>query len=56
MDDILDYLYSIIRRMGREVLDKQGFFPELPKHKDGSRWLYWAEEIEINEKEDDIIA
>ncbi len=46
IEDILDCLYSKIRRMGREVLDEQGFFPDLPTHKDGSRWVYWAEEIE----------
>ncbi len=45
VEDILDFLYSKIRRMGREILDEQGFFPELPTHKDGSRWVYWAEEI-----------
>jgi DNA-binding transcriptional ArsR family regulator len=46
LEDILDFLYSKIRRMGREILNEQGFFPELPAHKDGSRWVYWAEEIE----------
>ncbi|NNF99399.1 MAG: winged helix-turn-helix transcriptional regulator [Desulfobacteraceae bacterium] len=46
IEDILDYLYSKIRRTGRQVLDEQGFFPELPTHKDGSRWVYWAEEME----------
>jgi DNA-binding transcriptional ArsR family regulator len=49
LEDILDYLYSKIRRLGREILDEQGFFPELPTHRDGSRWLYWAEEIELEE-------
>ena len=47
VDDILDYLYSRVRRVGHQVLDEQGFFPELPVHRDGSRWVYWAEEIEI---------
>ena len=47
VEDILDYLYSKIRRQGREVLDHQGFFLELPVHRDGSRWVYWAEEVEI---------
>jgi DNA-binding transcriptional ArsR family regulator len=47
LENILDFLYSKIRRLGREVLDEQGFFPELPRHQDGSRWVYWAEEIEI---------
>jgi hypothetical protein len=46
-DDILDFLYSKIRRMGRNILDRQGFFPDLPTHRDGSRWVYWAEEIEV---------
>ena len=47
LEDILDFLYSKIRRLGRRALDEQGFFPELPFHPDGSRWVYWAEEIEI---------
>jgi DNA-binding transcriptional ArsR family regulator len=53
LEDILDYLYSKIRRLGREILDEQGFFPELPAHRDGSRWLYWAEEIELEEPLDE---
>ena len=46
LEDILDFLYSKIRRMARDILAEQGFFPELPVHKDGSRWVYWAEEID----------
>lgn len=49
LEDILDYLYCRIRRTGREILDEQGFFPELAEHPDGSRWIYWAEEIEIGQ-------
>ncbi len=52
VDDILDFLYSKIRRQGRNILSDQGFFPELPVHKDGSRWVYWAEEID---NETDIV-
>jgi DNA-binding transcriptional ArsR family regulator len=47
LEDILDFLYSKIRRLGRKVLDEQGFFPQLPTHPDGSRWVYWAEETEV---------
>ncbi len=47
LDDMLDFLYSKIRRMGRELLDEQGFFAALPEHQDGSRWVYWAEEVEV---------
>ncbi len=46
LDDILDFLYSKIRRKGRKILDEQRFFPDVPVHKDGSEWLYWAEEID----------
>ena len=49
LEDILDFLYSKIRRLGRQILDEQGFFPELRAHPDGSRWVYWAEEVEIEE-------
>lgn len=52
LGDVLDFLYSKIRRMGREILDEQGFFPELPVHPDGSRWVYWAEEIEFEDSGD----
>jgi DNA-binding transcriptional ArsR family regulator len=47
LEDILDYLYSRIRRLARQVLGKQGYFPGLPAHRDGSRWVYWAEEVQI---------
>jgi hypothetical protein len=49
LEDILDFLYSKIRRLGRQILDEQGFFPELRAHPDGSHWVYWAEEVEIEE-------
>ena len=51
LEDILDYLYSKIRRTGRQILEQQGFFPELPQHKDGSRWVYWAEEFELEDND-----
>ncbi|MGD8758837.1 MAG: winged helix-turn-helix domain-containing protein [Anaerolineales bacterium] len=44
------YLYSKIRRMARDILNERGFFPEIPVHGDGSRWLYWAEEIRLGEQ------
>jgi hypothetical protein len=53
-EHVLDFLYSKIRRTGREILDEQGFFPELPVHRDGSRWAYWAEEVEIDQPGDGV--
>ena len=44
-----DYRAERLRCEGRRILDGQGFFPELPVHRDGSRWVYWAEEVEVEE-------
>ena len=46
LEDVLDFFYTKIRRRGRQVLEEQGFFPELPRHKNGSQWTYWAEEMD----------
>jgi hypothetical protein len=54
LEDILDYLYSRIRRMGRQILAEQGYFAQLPEHRDGSRWVYWAEEIELEETDSKV--
>lgn len=52
LEDVLDYLYSRTRRMARQILEEQGFFPELPLHRDGSRWVYWAEEVALEPEPD----
>jgi len=49
LEDVLDFFYTKIRRQGRQTLAEQGFFRELPTHKDGSRWTYWAEEMDSDE-------
>jgi transposase-like protein len=49
LEDVLDFFYSKIRRLARKALKEQGYFPELPEHPDGSRWVYWAEEISIED-------
>jgi hypothetical protein len=49
LEDVLDFFYSKIRRLARRQLKEQAFFPELPEHPDGSRWVYWAEEISIED-------
>jgi hypothetical protein len=49
LEDVLDFFYSKIRRLARKGLNDQGYFPELPEHPDGSRWVYWAEEISIDD-------
>jgi predicted transcriptional regulator len=49
LEDVLDFFYSKIRRLARRKLKDQGYFPALPEHPDGSRWVYWAEEISIED-------
>ena len=41
---LLHYLYTMVSRLARERLEREGVLPQWPEHGDGSRWLWWAEE------------
>ncbi|MDP9310051.1 MAG: MarR family transcriptional regulator [Chloroflexota bacterium] len=41
---LLHYLYTTVARMAREQLEREGVLPLWPRHADGSRWVWWAEE------------
>jgi len=43
-DAVLHYLYTTATRLGRAKLEQAGTLPTWPAHRDGSRWLWWAEE------------
>jgi DNA-binding transcriptional ArsR family regulator len=43
-DALLHYLYTMSARMARRELEADGSLPPWPEHRDGSRWLWWAEE------------
>jgi DNA-binding transcriptional ArsR family regulator len=43
-DAVLHYLYTTAARLGRAKLERGGALPAWPAHRDGSRWLWWAEE------------
>jgi DNA-binding transcriptional ArsR family regulator len=43
-DAVLHYLYTTTARLGRAKLERAGALPAWPAHRDGSRWLWWAEE------------
>jgi predicted ArsR family transcriptional regulator len=43
------YLYATATRMARERLEAAGTLPAWPEHRDGSRWVWWAEEVDAKE-------
>jgi DNA-binding transcriptional ArsR family regulator len=48
-DQLLHWMYTEVVRIARERLQEQGVLPAWPEHEDGSRWLWWAEELLDNE-------
>lgn len=44
-DVVLHYIYTAAGRRAREILQAEGMLAEWPEHSDGSRWLWWAEEM-----------
>lgn len=43
-EDLLHYLYTTAVRMARDRLEAEGILPPWPEHRDGSHWVWWAEE------------
>jgi DNA-binding transcriptional ArsR family regulator len=43
-DAVLHYLYTTAARLGRAKLEQADALPAWSAHRDGSRWLWWAEE------------
>jgi DNA-binding transcriptional ArsR family regulator len=44
-DDIAQYLYATMQRRGRELLEERGTLPPREKHRNGAKWIFWAEEM-----------
>jgi DNA-binding transcriptional ArsR family regulator len=42
--DIAQYLYACVQRDARELLEERGVLPEPDQHRNGVRWVFWAEE------------
>src|SRR5947209_6751773 len=42
--DIAQYLYARTQRGARELLEERGVLPSPRKHRNGTRWVFWAEE------------
>lgn len=45
-EDIAQYLYATMQRGGREILEERGSLPHREKHRNGVKWLFWAEEAD----------
>lgn len=50
-EDLLHYLYTAAVRLARARLEADGNLPPWPRHGDGSRWVWWAEEVSGREDE-----
>ena len=42
--DLAQYLYCCVQRGARNLLEERGVLPRRKKHRNGSEWLFWAEE------------
>jgi len=42
--DIAQYLYASVQRGARELLEERGVIPRPEQHRNGVRWVFWAEE------------
>jgi len=42
--DITQYLYARVQRDAREMLEGRGVLPKPERHRNGVRWVFWAEE------------
>jgi predicted ArsR family transcriptional regulator len=49
IETLRHYCYATATRMARERLEAAGELPAWPEHRDGSHWVWWAEESEAKE-------
>jgi hypothetical protein len=46
--DVSQYLYAKVQRCARELLEERGILPSRKKHRNGTEWVFWAEESETD--------
>ena len=49
--DLAQYLYARTQRGARELLEERGVLPSPRKHRNGTKWVFWAEEPEADAKD-----
>jgi hypothetical protein len=42
--DLAQYLYAKTQRGARELLEERGVLPPPAEHRNGAKWVFWAEE------------
>ena len=48
LSDITQCLYANMQRGARTLLEQRGFLSPRQKHKNGAKWIFWAEEPEAD--------
>ncbi len=48
--DLSQYLYATVQRRARSLLEERGVLRKKERHRNGARWLFWAEEPEGSDK------
>lgn len=48
--DITQCLFANMYRGARTMLEQRGLLSPRLKHKNGAKWIFWAEEPETNER------
>jgi DNA-binding transcriptional ArsR family regulator len=46
--DITQCIYANVQRSARTLLEQQGLLSPAKKHKNGAKWIFWAEEPEMS--------
>lgn len=49
--DITQYLYATVQRKARELLEERGLLPPCEEHRNGAKWVFWAEEPRADAKQ-----
>ena len=49
--DLAQYLYARTQRGARKLLEERGVLPPPRKHRNGAKWVFWAEEPEADAKD-----
>jgi DNA-binding transcriptional ArsR family regulator len=50
LSDITQCLYANMYRAARTLLEERGLLSSRQKHANGAKWIFWAEEPEVNAK------
>lgn len=50
LSDVTQCLFANVYRGARSLLEQQGLMTSREKHKNGTRWIFWAEEVKTSRR------